>query len=600
MEAMDLPVPRFKIDENYIGEPPKLEVTLENMNDNINKQFLRQMVEKFGTVEEIHIYFHPVSSKHLGLGHLVFEEVKSAKDCVKSLHGKSVMGQQLNCYLDPLGKSCTKMFTELTEEKKPEPVPEPSPPEPPPPPVISQQEQSPQADGGVDMDNYDDSEYHSHPHHRSNSRDFHRRESRDSRDGGGRHHRDRDRERGRYSREHSRNHRDSRDSSFSQQQQSHERHYDNFTSGVNPADDQHYQPSRFNQADPRYWQEQAERYASQQTVEDNSSVMMDKKEPDVKEDSITERLTNSIPDQLQSLMNKVEKDEGGDVVAALEDGEDGGDSDDHKVDLDTRLKMLMKGQAGAMPAFLLDELAADASDDEDDKEMAEINNRQVPDPRRQQNGPSSSQVHQQQQQQQQQRQELEEPKPFEEWQPLSRPPSPFLTRDQYLSCHQDWQHERQVTHNIRLQRILRAKALAAASAAKEAKANNDDDRMSLSSLSSAENNILEQGPGALMPGGGGAAHGAYHNAYGYYPPHQAGYPGEAGQWYQQQHPEGFWPPGYDQQQPQFDKYGRPLFNPASQYYDDNQWNSNWTSLNYVKANMTGGKSDRNLVRPIIA
>ena len=31
-------VPKFKIDEFYVGEPPKVEVTVENMNDNIDER----------------------------------------------------------------------------------------------------------------------------------------------------------------------------------------------------------------------------------------------------------------------------------------------------------------------------------------------------------------------------------------------------------------------------------------------------------------------------------------------------------------------------------------------------------------------------------
>ncbi len=63
MEAMDLPVPKFKIDENYCGDPPKVEVTVENMNDNIDKQFLHQMASKYGTIEVLDIYFHPINGK---------------------------------------------------------------------------------------------------------------------------------------------------------------------------------------------------------------------------------------------------------------------------------------------------------------------------------------------------------------------------------------------------------------------------------------------------------------------------------------------------------------------------------------------------------
>ena len=126
IEPMDLAVPKFKIDENYVGEPPKVEVTVENMNDNIDEHFLRRLVEKCGLLETVTIYYHPVTGKHLGLAHLCFEEVKSAKECCNFLHGKSVMGQVLSCLMDPLAKSCAKSYTDLTEEKKLEHLPPPA------------------------------------------------------------------------------------------------------------------------------------------------------------------------------------------------------------------------------------------------------------------------------------------------------------------------------------------------------------------------------------------------------------------------------------------------------------------------------------------
>lgn len=51
------------------------------------------MVVKFGAVEELFIYYHPSTNKHLGLGRVVFESVKSAKACVDKLNGTSVMGK---------------------------------------------------------------------------------------------------------------------------------------------------------------------------------------------------------------------------------------------------------------------------------------------------------------------------------------------------------------------------------------------------------------------------------------------------------------------------------------------------------------------------
>jgi len=113
LEPLELPVPRFKIDENFVGDPPKLEVTIENLNDNVNEHFLQNMVNKYGELEEMTIHYHPETGRHLGLARLVFIQVKSAKECVKYLHGKSVMGKQLNCYIDPFGSSCKQMYLDL-------------------------------------------------------------------------------------------------------------------------------------------------------------------------------------------------------------------------------------------------------------------------------------------------------------------------------------------------------------------------------------------------------------------------------------------------------------------------------------------------------
>ena len=269
MEAMDLPVPRFKIDENYVGEPPKVEVTVENMNDNIDKQFLLRMIEKCGVIEDVKIYYHPITGKHLGLAHLCFEEVKSAKESVKFLHGRTVMGQQLNCYIDPLAKSCLKMYTDLTEEKQPEPDPEPEPEIDPhlpvpvetltgrPPPPLGQPMQEPYLGGRNEQ--YSPGDKHDWGHHNYPPP---RRESReDPRDQ--RHPRD-PRDPRRLSHDH-----DNRHSRDFAREGSHEiiadnsgMQVDNSIASVPPfqADiDDKYQPTVF---DPNYWQQEAQKYAA--------------------------------------------------------------------------------------------------------------------------------------------------------------------------------------------------------------------------------------------------------------------------------------------------------------------------------------------------
>lgn len=84
---------RFKIDQNYVGEPPAVEITITNLNDNIDKQFLRDLILKCGTYDELHVYYHPVTNKHLGLARIVFESVKSARGCVTKYNDTSVMGK---------------------------------------------------------------------------------------------------------------------------------------------------------------------------------------------------------------------------------------------------------------------------------------------------------------------------------------------------------------------------------------------------------------------------------------------------------------------------------------------------------------------------
>ncbi|TSK98382.1 Histone-lysine N-methyltransferase SETD1A [Bagarius yarrelli] len=69
---MSLPLPKFKLDEYYVGPIPLKEVTFARLNDNIREPFLLEMCTKFGEVEEMEILFHPKTRKHLGLARVLF------------------------------------------------------------------------------------------------------------------------------------------------------------------------------------------------------------------------------------------------------------------------------------------------------------------------------------------------------------------------------------------------------------------------------------------------------------------------------------------------------------------------------------------------
>ncbi|XP_012704832.2 histone-lysine N-methyltransferase SETD1B-A isoform X1 [Fundulus heteroclitus] len=106
----DLPVPKFKIDEFYVGPVPPKEVTFARLNDNIREGFLTDMCKKFGEIEEVEILYNPKNKKHLGIAKVVFENVKSAKVAVQSLHNTSVMGNIIHVELDPKGENRLRYF----------------------------------------------------------------------------------------------------------------------------------------------------------------------------------------------------------------------------------------------------------------------------------------------------------------------------------------------------------------------------------------------------------------------------------------------------------------------------------------------------------
>ena len=76
-----------------MGLPPAIEVTVTNLNDNIDKQFLSGMLEKCGVYDDISIYYHPTTNKHLGVARIVFENAKASRLFVEKYNQKSVMGK---------------------------------------------------------------------------------------------------------------------------------------------------------------------------------------------------------------------------------------------------------------------------------------------------------------------------------------------------------------------------------------------------------------------------------------------------------------------------------------------------------------------------
>ncbi|XP_064164008.1 histone-lysine N-methyltransferase SETD1B-A isoform X2 [Anguilla rostrata] len=111
----DLPVPKFKVDECYVGRVPPKEVTFAKLNDNIREDFLTDMCKKFGEIEQVEILYNPKNKRHLGIAKVVFGSVKSAKDAVQNLHNTSVMGNIIHVELDPKGEQRLRYFQLLVD-----------------------------------------------------------------------------------------------------------------------------------------------------------------------------------------------------------------------------------------------------------------------------------------------------------------------------------------------------------------------------------------------------------------------------------------------------------------------------------------------------
>ncbi|EDW13928.2 histone-lysine N-methyltransferase SETD1 [Drosophila mojavensis] len=122
VEPLMLVVPRFVIDSDYVGQPPAIEVTVVNLNDNIDKQFLSSLLDKCGPTDEITIYHHPTTNKHLGIARIVFESTKGARQFVEKYNQKSVMGKILNVFCDPFGAVLKKTIDNITNPVAPRPL----------------------------------------------------------------------------------------------------------------------------------------------------------------------------------------------------------------------------------------------------------------------------------------------------------------------------------------------------------------------------------------------------------------------------------------------------------------------------------------------
>ncbi|KIH65409.1 hypothetical protein ANCDUO_04272 [Ancylostoma duodenale] len=96
----DLPVPSFTVDRNTVFYP-KVEVAMFELNDNVNKAFLKQLANKVAPPIDLDVFYHPVTKKHMGMAMIVFPTFQEARKFVQEYNGKAIMGSQVSCCHDP-------------------------------------------------------------------------------------------------------------------------------------------------------------------------------------------------------------------------------------------------------------------------------------------------------------------------------------------------------------------------------------------------------------------------------------------------------------------------------------------------------------------
>ncbi|XP_045487005.1 histone-lysine N-methyltransferase SETD1 isoform X1 [Pieris rapae] len=532
LEPADLPVPRFKIDKNYIGTPPAVEITIGNLNDNIDQAFLSDMMNKVGPFEELTIFYHPMTNRHLGFARVVFHEVKHAKLCIEKYNGKSVMGKVLEVLNDAFGRKCQEMYEEKTMEKKPQPVPMKIPhedvrlakvdstlskrledtklveKEP-----YSRYKDLEHSDSNSRWSD-DDREYrHRHRHRSERDRDSDRDRDRDrDRDGDGhREKKERHRERERYSRASESENAYATSSHTSEVPftptgpLSYDPYYQTpgygygYGPGATPGgsgvwwDWRHahhtpHTPHTPHQHTPSH-SERRSRKTPEWTTNATSRVSPEKKPEKEKEKEIASKPEAEAPPPKESSVEPEPKPPP--------------PADDHKnVDLDTRIAMLLKGGAssGALaPPFLA--LGMSSEEEEDARLPTKIPDLDAPQPPSDDEGSISED-----------RESIISLNPDQDFdaEPLSKTPSPYLDRDNYLEGlkltikRQLQEEERKKLPQLDKigsdisssedELLTGEKKHHSPEPLDKDKDNLDDDQMSLSSLSSTEAKIEEQVP----------------------------------------------------------------------------------------------------------
>ncbi|GMR57629.1 hypothetical protein PMAYCL1PPCAC_27824, partial [Pristionchus mayeri] len=116
----DLKLANMRVDDDFTGIPPKREVTISNLNDNVNEKFLSDLaINQKTPPEEVIVFYDPRSGKHLTMALILFKNSKTARLFVEQNNGSSLMGQTVTCRLDPFAALLSEMYASTVKEPLP-------------------------------------------------------------------------------------------------------------------------------------------------------------------------------------------------------------------------------------------------------------------------------------------------------------------------------------------------------------------------------------------------------------------------------------------------------------------------------------------------
>ncbi|KAL5257106.1 hypothetical protein ACHWQZ_G012141 [Mnemiopsis leidyi] len=112
-KEIDLKMPKFKYDKWSVGSPPMKSIFIYGLNDNVNQEFLTGLFQPLGSIDQLKVYYHPKTRKHLGIAFVSFSKSSVTKEVLAKFHGTSIMGNTVNIKPDPLCQITKKVLDKL-------------------------------------------------------------------------------------------------------------------------------------------------------------------------------------------------------------------------------------------------------------------------------------------------------------------------------------------------------------------------------------------------------------------------------------------------------------------------------------------------------